>query len=97
MYKYLILFHFWVRGAVLKKLVNVGFGNKIATSRIISIMYPNSAPVKRMITDAKELKKLMDASCGRKCKSILVLDTEHIVISALSPETIALRVEKLEE
>ena len=79
------------------KLVNVGFGNKIVVDRVISILYPNSAPVKRFVSDAKEDKKLMDASCGRKCKSVVVLDTEHIVLSALTPDTISTRIEKSED
>jgi len=81
----------------LKRLVSVGFGNKLVTDRILSIMYPNSAPIKRMVSDAKELKKLIDASCGRKCKSVIVLDTEHVMLSALSPDTIAARIEKSED
>ena len=72
-------------------LVSVGFGNLISASRIISIVSPDAAPIKRLIQDAREHHLLIDASCGRKTRAVLVMDSHHVVLSALQPETIAHR------
>ena len=72
-------------------LVSVGFGNIVSGSRIIAIVSPDSAPVKRLIQDARERHMLIDASCGRKTRAVLVMDSGHVVLSALQSETVARR------
>lgn len=73
------------------KLINVGFGNLVSDERIVSIVLPESAPVKRIAQEARENGMLIDATYGRKTKSVIVMDSEHVVLSALSPESIAQR------
>ena len=72
-------------------LVSVGFGNIVSGARIIAVITPDSAPVKRLIQDARERRLLIDASCGRKTRAVLVMDSGHVVLSALHSETIARR------
>ncbi len=74
-------------------LINVGYGNKIVASRIIAILVPSSAPLKRMREAAKNAHKLIDARHGRKTRSVVLTDSEHIILSAIHPETIAMRFE----
>ena len=74
------------------KLINIGYGNSIADTRIIAVIAPESSPVKRIIADAKEKGFLVDATYGRKTKSVIVTDSSHVVLSAVSPETISGRV-----
>jgi len=74
------------------KLVNVGFGNIVAVGRIVSIVTPDSAPAKRMIQEARDMGKLVDASHGRRTRAVIVMDSMHIVLSALQPETLAGRI-----
>jgi len=72
-------------------LINIGFGNVIAGDRVIAIVNPESAPLKRLKENAKEEGKLIDATYGRKTRSILITDSNHIILSAIQPETIAQR------
>ncbi|MDM7321289.1 MAG: DUF370 domain-containing protein [Fervidobacterium sp.] len=72
-------------------LINIGFGNVIAGDRVIAIVNPESAPIKRLKEDAKNEGKLIDATYGRKTRSILITDSNHIILSAIQPETIAQR------
>ena len=72
-------------------LVNIGFGSMVAAGRVLSILAPDSAPIKRIIQEAKDRGMLIDASYGRKTKSVLLMDTDHVVLSALTPETIGER------
>ena len=74
------------------KLINIGYGNSIADSRIIAVIAPDSSPVKRIIADAKEKGFLVDATYGRKTKTVIVTDSSHLILSAVSPETISGRV-----
>ena len=76
------------------KLINVGFGNIVALDRIISIVSPDSAPIKRLIQEAKDSKIAIDATYGRKTRAVIVMDSGHVVLSALQPETIASRIDK---
>ena len=78
-------------------LVNIGFGSMVAAGRVLSILAPDSAPIKRVIQEAKDRGMLIDASYGRKTKSVLLMDTDHVILSAVSPETIAARVMGREE
>lgn len=69
-------------------ILNIGFGNAILMHRIISVLNPDSSPMKRLKDEARKNNKLVDATCGRKTRSILVTDSDHIVLSALQPETL---------
>ena len=73
------------------RLINIGFGNMISSERLLSVVSPDSAPIKRLIQEAKDRAMLIDASFGRKTKAVLFMDTDHVVLSAISPETIAKR------
>lgn len=73
------------------KLVNIGFGNMISAQRLISVIGPDSAPVKRMIQEAREGGNLIDATYGRRTRAVLIMDSGHIVLSALQPETVSAR------
>jgi len=79
------------------RLLNVGFGNTVVSSRVVAIVTPSSAPMKRLKGGAKEGGKLIDATQGRKTRSIIITDSEHIVLSALQAETIAQRFEGEED
>ncbi len=79
------------------QLINVGFGNFVSAVRLISVATPESAPIKRLIQDARDRGVLIDASCGRKTKSVLIMDSDHVVLSAISTETIAARLSGGEE
>ncbi|MCD7760532.1 MAG: DUF370 domain-containing protein [Clostridiales bacterium] len=74
-------------------LLNIGYGNMVAGDRIIAIVSPDSAPIKRIVQEARERGVLIDASYGRKTRSVLIADTGHVILSALTPEVIAVRVE----
>lgn len=76
------------------KLINIGFGNVVAQNRLVSVLSPDSAPIKRIIQDAKQKGNLVDATYGRRCKAVLFTDSDHIILSAISPETIANRIEE---
>ena len=69
-------------------LVNIGFGSMVAAGRVLSILAPDSSPIKRIIHESKDGGMLIDASYGRKTKSVLLMDTDHVILSAVSPETL---------
>lgn len=73
------------------KLVNIGFGNMISSSRIIAIVKPESAPIKRMINEARDQGKLVDATYGRRTRAVIICDSDHLILSAVQPETMANR------
>ena len=75
------------------KLVNIGFSNLVSAERIISIISPESAPIKRMIQDVRERGLLIDASFGRSTRSVIVMDSGNVILSAMQPETLAARIE----
>ncbi len=75
------------------KFINIGFGNMVASNRIITIATPDSAPVKRLIQDAKDTGRVIDVSCGRKTRSVIITDSEHVILSAIQSETIANRLD----
>ncbi|MBQ3300141.1 MAG: DUF370 domain-containing protein [Ruminococcus sp.] len=79
------------------KLINIGFGNLVSSDKLIAVVAPDAAPVKRIVQEAKASGMLIDATCGRKCKSVLVSESNHIVLSAVSCETIQNRAEESEE
>ncbi len=76
------------------QLVNIGFGNIVSASRIVAIISPESAPIKRMVQEAKDNKTAVDATCGRRTRAVLIMDSGHIILSAVQPETVAGRVDK---
>ena len=71
------------------KLINIGFGNMVSTGRLIAIVSPESAPIKRMVQEARERGMLIDATYGRRTRAVLVMDNDHIILSAIQPETVA--------
>ena len=71
------------------KLVNIGFGNMINANRLITIVSPESAPIKRIIQDAKEKGLLIDATYGRRTRAVIIMDSDHVILSAVQPETVA--------
>ena len=71
------------------KLINIGFGSMIAAGRVLSVLEPESAPIKRVVQEAKERGMLIDASYGRKTRSVILMDTDHVILSALTPQTLA--------
>ena len=75
------------------QLINIGFGNIVSAERIISIVSPESAPIKRIVQEAKDSKTAIDATYGRRTRSVLIMDSGHIILSAVQPETIASRVD----
>lgn len=79
------------------KLINIGFGNMVAAGRLIAIVGPESAPIKRIIQDAKERGTLIDATYGRRTRAVLVMDSDHVILSAVQPETVANRMTDGEE
>ena len=79
------------------KLINIGFGNMVSEDRLVAIVSPESAPIKRIIQDAKERGTLIDATYGRRTRAVLVMDSEHVILSAVQPETVANRMSDDEE
>ena len=79
------------------RLINIGFGNMVSASRIITIVSPESAPIKRIIQDARDSGQLIDATYGRRTRAVLITDSDHIILSALQPETVASRLGGREE
>ncbi len=79
------------------KLINIGFGSLIAAGRLLAVVSPDSAPVKRVVQEARDRGMLIDASYGHKTKSVLLMDTDHVILSAAEPELIAKRMEEAAE
>ena len=74
-------------------VLNVGFGNVVLMSRVIAIISPDAAPIKRMVQEAKDSKTAIDATCGRKTRAVIIMDSGHIVLSSLQPETLTARID----
>lgn len=79
------------------QLINIGFGNVVSAERIITIVSPESAPVKRIVQESKDSKMAIDATYGRKTRAVIIMDSGHVVLSAIQPETIAGRIENNSE
>ncbi|MBQ4599671.1 MAG: DUF370 domain-containing protein [Clostridia bacterium] len=73
------------------KFINVGFGNMVAADRVVALVSPDSAPVKRLIVDARESGRVIDVTCGRRTRAVIVTDSDHVILSATQPETISNR------
>lgn len=78
------------------QLINIGFGNIVSANKIVAIVSPESAPIKRIVQEAKDSKMAVDATLGRRTRAVLIMDSGHIILSALQPETISTRAEKNE-
>ncbi len=80
------------------RLVNIGFGNIVSANRVIAIVSPESAPIKRIVQEARESGRLIDATCGRRTRAVVITDSDHVILSAIQPETVANRLDaKLDE
>ncbi len=79
------------------KLLNIGFGNMVSANRLLAIVSPDSAPIKRIIQDAKDSGRLIDATYGRRTRAVLMMDSDHVILSAIQPETVAGRLADEEE
>ena len=79
------------------RFINIGFGNVVAAQRILAVLSPDSAPIKRMIQEAKERGMLVDASFGRSTRSVLLMDTDHVILSSLGPEQLSGRGSEVKE
>ena len=75
------------------KFINIGFGNIVSANRLIAIVSPESAPIKRVIQDARDTGKLIDATYGRRTRAVIIMDSEHVILSAVQPETVASRLD----
>ncbi len=79
------------------RLVNIGFGNIVSADRLIAIVSPESAPIKRIVQEARETGRLIDATCGRRTRAVVITDSDHIFLSAIQPETVANRLDAADE
>ena len=79
------------------KFLNIGFGNMVTTDRIISLVSPDSAPIKRLIQDAKDEGRVIDVTCGRRTRAVIITDSEHVILSAFQSETISNRLSDRDE
>ncbi|MBQ9375250.1 MAG: DUF370 domain-containing protein [Ruminococcus sp.] len=79
------------------QLLNIGFGNMVSSARIIAIVSPDSAPIKRLIQEAKDKGTIIDATYGRRTRAVIIMDSDHVILSAVLPETVAGRLEIDEE
>lgn len=79
------------------KLINIGFGSMVAAGRVLAMMDPDSAPIKRIVQEAKERGMLVDASYGRKTQAVILMDTDHVILSAMTPDVLQARWEGKEE
>ena len=75
------------------KFINIGFGNMVAVDRMVALVSPDSAPIKRLIQDAKDEGRTIDVTCGRRTRAVIITDSEHVILSAIQAETIAGRIE----
>ncbi|MBO7341176.1 MAG: DUF370 domain-containing protein [Clostridia bacterium] len=75
------------------KFINIGFGNMVAVDRMVALVSPDSAPIKRLIQDAKDEGRTIDVTCGRRTRAVIITDSEHVILSAIQAETIAGRLE----
>ncbi len=79
------------------KLINIGFGNMVSANRLVAIVSPESAPIKRIVADARERGSLIDATYGRRTRAVIITDSDHVILSAVQPETVANRLDDDDE
>ena len=75
------------------KLINIGYGNYVSAERLLAVVSPDSAPIKRIVQEARESGRLIDATCGRRTRAVVITDSDHVILSAIQPETIANRLD----
>ena len=75
------------------KFINIGYGNMVAVDRIVTLVSPDSAPIKRLIQDAKDDGRVIDVTCGRRTRAVIITDSDHVILSAIQAETIANRID----
>jgi len=75
------------------QLLNIGFGNMVSSARLIAIVSPESAPIKRIVQDARDGGRLIDATYGRRTRAVIIMDSDHVILSAVQPETVAARLD----
>ena len=73
------------------KFISIGYGNVVASERVVALVSPDSAPVKRLVQDARDAGRVIDVTCGRRTRSVIITDSEHVILSAVQPETISCR------
>lgn len=73
------------------KFISIGYGNVVASDRVVALVSPDSAPIKRLVQDARDAGRVIDVTCGRRTRSVIVTDSEHVILSAIQPETISWR------
>lgn len=78
------------------KFINIGFGNMVCADRVVAIVSPDSAPIKRLVQDAREAGRVIDVSCGRRTRAVVLTDSEHVILSAIQTETVANRLNDAE-
>lgn len=78
------------------KFINIGFGNMVAANRVVAVVSPESAPIKRLVSDAKENGRAIDVSCGRRTRAVIITDSDHVILSSVQSETISGRLEGAE-
>ena len=76
------------------KLVNIGYGNMMAAERLVAVVSPEAAPIRRMVQDARDARRVIDATCGHKTRAVIVTDSENVILSPLLPETVAARIDE---
>ena len=79
------------------KFINIGFGNMVAADRIVTLVSPDSNPIKRLIQDAKDQGRVIDVSCGRRTRAVIITDSDHVILSAIQAETVANRLENADD
>lgn len=79
------------------QLINIGFGNIVSANRIISLVSPESAPIKRLITEARDRNMLIDATYGRRTRAVIIMDSDHVILSSVQPETVAQRLNNVRD
>ena len=79
------------------KLINIGYGNYVSAERLLAVVSPDSAPIKRIVQDSREIGMLIDATYGRRTRAVVVTDSDHVILSAVQPETVANRMSERDE
>ena len=78
------------------RFISIGYGNVVASERVVALVSPDSAPVKRLVQDARDAGRVIDVTCGRRTRSVIITDSEHIILSAIQPETVSNRIAGME-
>ncbi len=79
------------------QLINIGFGNMVSSSKLVAIVSPESAPIKRLVQDARDDGRLIDATYGRRTRAVIIMSSDHVILSAIQPETVSARFDEKEE